>query len=163
MIITRATDDAIRLLTALANSSGNRMKVADLAAVTSVPKNYIFKVMVPLVRRGWVQSTRGFGGGFSLAEAAKDVTLLDVVELLEGPLRLNHCTGTDGCEYLSSCPGRNVWVEAETELRKVLARYDIAHLAAQARERNLFIPSAKTPAGSKAPTKIHPSPATLAR
>lgn len=163
MTITRATDDAIRLLTALANSGGSRMKVADLAAVTSVPKNYIFKVMVPLVRRGWVQSSRGFGGGFSLAAGAERVTLLDVVELLEGPLRLNQCTGAGGCEYLASCPVRDAWVEAEGELRKVLGRYDIARLAAQARERNLFIPSAKTPADSEAPRKIHPSPATLFR
>jgi Rrf2 family transcriptional regulator, iron-sulfur cluster assembly transcription factor len=143
MMITRATEDAIRLLTTLANSAGKRMKVADLAAATSVPKNYVFKVMVPLVRRGWVVSCRGFGGGFSLARGAEQITLLDVVELLEGPVRLNRCTGASGCEFLPGCPVRNAWLEGEAELRKVLARYDIARLATGCRERELFTPIAK--------------------
>ena len=142
-MITRATDDAIRLLTTLANSGGKRMKVTDLAAITSVPKNYVFKVMVPLVRRGWVQSSRGFGGGFSLSPGAEKITLLEVLELLEGPLHLNRCTGTGGCEFLPICPVRNAWVEGEAELRKVLARYDIARLAVGCRERELFTPKSK--------------------
>jgi Rrf2 family protein len=159
MMITRATEDAIRLLTALANSGGKRMKVADLATVTCVPKNYIFKVLVPLVRRGWVLSTRGFGGGFALVQGAEKVTLLDVVELLEGPLRLNCCTGNGGCEFLPRCAIRSAWVEGEAELRKVLARYDIARLAAGCRDRELFVPIASLVPDSNGQGKVSASSA----
>ena len=140
MLISRATDYAVRLLAALANSGGSRLKVADLAAATSVPKNYVLKVMVPLVRRGWVQSYRGSGGGFSLVEGAENITLLDVVELFEGSVHLNRCTGPAGCEFLPRCPVHNVWLEAEAELRRVLAKYNIADLAANSRPRGLFVP-----------------------
>ena len=140
MLISRATDYAVRLLAALSNSGGARLKVADLAVATSVPKNYVLKVMVPLVRRGWVQSCRGSGGGFLLVEKTEKITLLDVVELFEGSVHLNRCTGPTGCQFLPRCPVHSVWLEAEAELRRVLTNYNIADLAAKGRPRGLFVP-----------------------
>lgn len=139
VMISRATDYAVRLLAVLFNSGGARLKVAELAAATSVPKNYVFKVMVPLVRRGWVQSCRGSAGGFSLAEGAANITLLDVVELFEGAVHLNRCTGPQGCQFLPRCPAHRAWLEAEAELRGVLAKYHIAGLAANSHDRELFV------------------------
>ncbi len=141
MMISRATDYAVRLLATLSNSSGSRLKVADLAAATCVPKSYVLKVMVPLVRRGWVQSCRGSGGGFLLVEGAENITLLDVVEVCEGSVHLNRCTGPTGCQFLPRCPVHSVWLEAETELRRVLAKYNIADLAASGSSRELFVPA----------------------
>lgn len=145
MLITRATDYAVRLLAALSNSSGSRQKVADLAAATSVPKEYIVKVMVPLVRRGWAQAYRGHRGGFLIVERAQNITLLDVVELFEGPVHLNTCTGPAGCQFVSRCPAHRVWLEAEEALRSVLAKHNIADLAADSRRRGLFIQQAPCP------------------
>ena len=95
--------------------------------------------MIPLVRRGWVQSRRGSGGGFSLVGGAESITLLDVVELFEGPVHLNTCTGPTGCQFLPRCPVHPVWLEAEAELRRVLAKYNLAELARNSRARQLFI------------------------
>ncbi len=117
------------------------MKVAELATATSVPKNYVLKVMVPLTRHGWVQSHRGSGGGFCLVGGAEAITLLDVVELFEGSVHLNRCTGPGGCQFLPRCPVHSVWMEAEAELRRVLAKYNIAELAANSRPRGLFVPA----------------------
>ncbi len=139
VVIARAADYAMRLLAALFNCGGRRLKVADLAAATAVPKNYVLKVMVPLVRRGWVQSSRGSGGGFSLVGGAESITLLDVVEAFEGPLHLNLCTGPTGCQFLSRCPMHSVWVEAEAALHRVLAKYTIAELAAKSGPQGLFL------------------------
>lgn len=144
MVVTRATDYAVRMLAALLNSPGRRLTVADLAEATAVPKDYVPKVMAPLVRRGWVQSYRGLGGGFSLGGGAQDITLLDVVELFEGPLHLQTCTGPNGCQFIGRCPAHDVWLEAETELRRILAKYCIAELAVRSRRQDLFV-SRKVP------------------
>lgn len=115
------------------------MKTAALAAATAVPKDYVPKVITPLVRRGWVQSYRGAGGGFSLVDPGHNITLLDVVELFEGPVHLQTCTGPSGCQFSPRCPAHGVWLEAEAQLCRVLAKYNIADLAARSRARGLFI------------------------
>ncbi|MFQ5776907.1 MAG: RrF2 family transcriptional regulator [Terriglobia bacterium] len=139
MVTARATDYAVRILSVLSNAAGKRLKVADLAAATSVPKDYVPKVMAPLVRRGWVQSYRGSGGGFALVGQGQEISLLDVVELFEGPLHLQSCTGPSGCQFSPGCPVHLVWVEAEAELHRVLAKYNIAELAARSHRQGLFV------------------------
>lgn len=139
MVITRATDYAVRILAVLSNANGKRLTLANLAAATSVPRDYVPKVLSPLVRRSWVQSYRGAGGGYSLAGAVQNITLLDVVELYEGSLHLQTCTGPRGCEFAPACPAHSVWLEAEKELCGVLAKYKIAELAARSRRQGLFI------------------------
>lgn len=140
MLITRATDYAVRILTALSNAPGRRLKVSDLAAATSVPKSYVPKVIAPLARRGWVQSYRGAGGGFSLIENGQNITLLGVVELFEGPLHLQTCTGPTGCQFSPRCPVHSIWMEAERKLGGLLAKYNIEELAARSRRQGLFVP-----------------------
>ncbi len=116
MVITRATDYAVRILAVLSSANGKRLTLADLAAATSVPRDYVAKELTPLVRRSWVQSYRGADGGFSLAGKNQNITLLDVVELYEGPLHLQTCTGSRSCEFAPACPAHSVWLEAEKEL-----------------------------------------------
>ena len=140
MLITRATDYAVRILVALSNASGERMKTSKLVATTAIPKEYASKVIRMLARRGWLEARRGAGGGFTLARPAENLTLLDVVELFEGPVQMHVCTGPSGCQFSSRCPVHVVWLEAENRLRRFLAGHRIAELAANSRGRGLFIP-----------------------
>ncbi len=138
--ITRATDYAVRVLAALYSARGARAKATDLARATAAPEKYVLKVLAALKRRGWVASHRGTAGGHSLISSAKDITLLQIVELFEGPIHLNACTGPNGCQFVQRCPTHNVWLEAETELRRVLAKYNLAELAARSQGERLFVP-----------------------
>lgn len=138
--ITRATDYAVRILAALSHTGEAFVKAADLAAATAIPKEYVAKVVGTLKRRGWVVSHPGAAGGHSLVGQAKDVTLLEIVELFEGPVHLNACTGPNGCRFTQRCPAHRIWLEAESELRRVLAKYNIAELGAQSEREGLFIP-----------------------
>lgn len=139
--ITRAADYAVRILVALLGAPHTRVRAADLADATALTEDHVLKVIVPLVRRGWVRSHRGMGGGFSLAVSGDQISLADVIELVEGPIRLQTCVGPGGCQFVARCPVHPVWLEAETELRKLLARYDLKDLAARAHRAGLFIPS----------------------
>ena len=138
--ISRATDYAVRILSALQAADPDRVTAAALAQVTSIPTDQVLKVVGPLTRRGWVQSFRGAVGGFALAASLDEVTLLDVVELFEGPLHVQTCTGLAGCEFSARCSAHVIWLEAERALRRVLAQHTMAEIASRMRALDVFVP-----------------------
>jgi len=131
MQITRATDYAVRAMVHLATlPEGQKMQLSMLAKESDVRENFLSKILQRLVHHGLVSSHRGTGGGFSLKVAPKLVTLLQVVEAMEGPTQLNVCLG-DGpsCDRRVWCGVHPVWQKAQTALTQVLASVSIAELA----------------------------------
>jgi len=111
---------------------GKRTSLPEMVEAVEVPEHFLSKVLQMLCRSGLIQSHRGANGGFELAADAKTVSLLDVVEALEGPIQLNVCLGEYGtCGRKSWCPAHQVWVEAQAALVGVLRRASIADLARQ--------------------------------
>ena len=94
------------------------------------PESFVSKVLQQLVQRGMVTSHRGAGGGFRLAVLPEGVSLLDVVEMVEGPLQINLClAGEASCDRSSWCGAHPIWNEAQLALKNVLASASIARLA----------------------------------
>lgn len=131
MQITRATDYAVRIMIHLAAlPEETRLAANELARGIQAPASFVSKVLQQLVQRGMVTSHRGAGGGFQLAVAPENVSLLDVVEMVEGPLQINLClAGEASCDLSSWCGAHPIWNEAQTALKKVLANASIARLA----------------------------------
>jgi Rrf2 family protein len=78
--------------------AGQRMTTREIARTLSVSEAHLSKVMQRLVHRGLVTSTRGPGGGFALAKGAGNVAMLEVYEMIEGPLEPEKCfLGHDVC------------------------------------------------------------------
>jgi Rrf2 family protein len=134
MQITRASDYAVRVLIHLAGlPEGARVRQSELSRATDVSGHFLSKVLQQLVRSRLIQSQRGSGGGFVLAVPAAGVSLLDVVEAIEGPVRLNQCIEEGpSCERKSWCPAHQVWAEAQAAIVNVLGGASMASLAAQA-------------------------------
>ena len=134
MQITRGTDYAVRVMVHLAAlPKGTRVPVTELARVGDAPASFVSKVLQQLVRAGMVASTRGMGGGFALAVHPAEVTLLDVVEAIEGPLQINLCLpGEHTCDRKTWCSVHPVWVEAQVALKSVLSSASIERLARDA-------------------------------
>ena len=133
MQLTRAADYGVRVMIHLASlGPGRRTSLPEMVEAVEVPEHFLSKVLQMLCRSGLIQSHRGANGGFELAADAKTVSLLDVVEALEGPIQLNVCLGEYGtCGRKSWCPAHQVWVEAQEALVGVLRRASIADLARQ--------------------------------
>jgi len=111
---------------------GARTNLPEMAGAVQVPEHFLSKVLQMLCKRGLIQSHRGSSGGFELVANANDVSLLDVVEALEGPIQLNVCLGEYGtCGRKSWCPAHKVWAEAQEAMLAVLRRASIAELARQ--------------------------------
>jgi len=134
MQLTRAADYGVRVMIHLAGlQPGTRISLPEMAEAVEVPEHFLSKVLQMLCRRGLVQSHRGAGGGFELVADANTISILDVVEAMEGPIQLNVCLGEYGsCGRKSWCPAHKVWVEAQKALVEVLRRESIANLAQQA-------------------------------
>lgn len=136
MQITRATDYAVRIMIHLAVLPEDaRVAASALARAIQAPESFVSKVLQQLVQHGVVSSHRGAGGGFQLAVLPESVSLLDVVEMVEGPLQINLCLGGEAsCDLSSWCGAHPIWNEAQSALKNVLASASIAKLARDSME-----------------------------
>ncbi|HTS30293.1 MAG TPA: Rrf2 family transcriptional regulator [Bryobacteraceae bacterium] len=134
MQLTRAADYAVRVMVHLAGlPPDTRASRADLAHAAECPEQFLSKVLQSLTHAGLVVSHRGNTGGFQLAPAHRHASVLEVVEAVEGPIRLNLClTGPHMCERQNQCPIHGVWAEAQAAMTAVLKRATIAALAEEA-------------------------------
>lgn len=133
MQVTRATDYAVRIMLELASlPPGNKAQLNELIESTGVRGSFLSKVVQRLVHAGMVSSHRGTRGGFSLRVPGEEVTLLDVIEAIEGPTQMNLCLGDGpGCERKSWCGVHPVWQKAQSAFIQELADVTIAHLAVE--------------------------------
>lgn len=138
MQLTRAADYAVRVMIHLAGlPPETRASRSDLALAAECPEQFLSKVLQSLSRAGLVISHRGNTGGFELSSAHRNASVLDIVEAIEGPLRLNLCLASDhACERQGWCPAHAVWVEAQVAMVAVLQRASIGELARKVAHRS---------------------------
>jgi Rrf2 family protein len=118
MQITRQADYAVRAMVYLAQlGPEQRASTSQIAQEKQIPPSFLAKIVSQLSVAGLLQTSRGARGGVSLARSAEDISLLDVVEAIDGPILLNDCVGENGsCSFGDSCPMKPVWCEAQQEL-----------------------------------------------
>lgn len=131
MQITRAADYAVRVMVYLAAfPQGTRIRRSTLVEASAAPEDFLSKVLQRLVSARLITSHRGSGGGFELAALPESISLLNVVEAVDGPVQLNLCvTGGAGCERQPFCAVHPVWNKAQNALLEVLSGESIASLA----------------------------------
>jgi Rrf2 family protein len=134
MQLTRAADYAVRVMIHLAGiPAGTRGNRDSLSQSTEVPAEFLGKVLQALGRANLIKSYRGAQGGFELARPAEQITMLEVIEAIEGPLAINLCLAEDGaCGRRWWCPAHAVWKEAQEAMSKVLGGVTVAQLAVSA-------------------------------
>jgi len=118
MMISRRTDYGVRIVLDLATLPQDERAAAHaIAARQKIPRPFLAKIISQLCLAGLVTTFRGAGGGVALARPAAEITLLEVVEALEGPIRLNRCViRPDDCPRNSYCPVHHVWSQAQADL-----------------------------------------------
>jgi Rrf2 family protein len=125
MNITRETDYAVRCVLYLAKHSDAIAIVDDIAAEMDIPKSFLAKILQKLAKAGIVKSTRGVRGGFRLAMDPSGISLLRVIEAIQGPLCLNICLIDEKhCRRTSFCSVHPAWIEIQKTVEKELRSYD---------------------------------------
>jgi len=94
----------------------------DIAKRQEISEKYLWQLISPLKIAGLVNSTRGPSGGYTLAKKPSEITLNDIVSVLDGPLCIVDCVKDPSlCKRSANCVTREVWSETSEELSKVLA------------------------------------------
>ncbi|MCB9831220.1 MAG: SUF system Fe-S cluster assembly regulator [Planctomycetes bacterium] len=109
--ITKQTDYGIVLLThfGLADE-GQLLSAKELAERTRIPAPMVAKILKILVRAGLLDSQRGAAGGYGLARPARDLSLLEMIAALEGPVSMTECAEMgSGCPIEAGCRPRVNW------------------------------------------------------
>jgi Rrf2 family protein len=119
--VTRRTDLAARALLALDEAEG-RLKAGQLAAAIGTTGGFLTQVLSPLVQRRWVDSEPGPTGGYATATDIGALSVLDVVEAVEGPTDTGRCVLENrACEAGGTCALHTAWARARRHLLADLA------------------------------------------
>ncbi len=117
MQITRQADYAVRAVLYLAQlGPDRRAATSQIAQEQQIPPSFLAKIVSQLSVAGLLQTSRGARGGVSLARSPDQISLLEVVEAIDGPIFLNECVANGVCNFGDACPMRSVWCDAQSEL-----------------------------------------------
>jgi FeS assembly SUF system regulator len=132
--LNRITDYAIVVLAQMAREPERLVTAPQLAHDSAVPTPTVAKVLKDLAREGVLASERGAHGGYRLARAPAEITVLEIIRALEGPVSLTACVdGTEGlCDVESLCPMRGNWDRVNSAIRAALASVSLADMAVSA-------------------------------
>lgn len=133
--VTRKSDLAVRSLQAL-SAAARRVKANELAETVCSSTGFVAQAVNPLVRAGWVRSDPGPTGGYSLVVDLADVSVLEVIEAVEGPTDAGQCVLADRpCDEEGPCAIHAAWQRARAELLRHLDATpvsDLGHVALEA-------------------------------
>ena len=125
MRLSRKSDYALRAIRYLSNlPAGHLGSINSISEAESIPREFLAKILKDLTRGGILVSFQGVTGGYRLIHKPREVTFLDVIEVIDGPLHLNLCTEGNACncDQYDTCQIRNFWEIQETAFKKALGR-----------------------------------------
>jgi len=108
--VTKLTDYATVVLTVLAAQPGEVLSAAELAEQSGLETPTVSKLLKPLAQAGLVEGLRGVHGGYRLSRDSADITLIEIVEAMEGPLAMTECSQHEShCGIAHQCGARANW------------------------------------------------------
>ncbi len=131
MEISRRTDYGVRVILDLATMPDDgRASTQEIADRQQIPSPFLAKIISQLSLSGLVTTYRGAGGGVSLARPPSEISLLEVIEALDGPIRLNRCLiQPAACPRDDHCPVHDVLARAQAEITDLLGATTFDKLA----------------------------------
>lgn len=134
MTLSKRGDYVVRSALCLARSyaGGEHRKIREVVAEMDIPQTFASQILADLVRAGLASSRAGKSGGYRLIRSPEEVSLLEVIEAGEGPLRSERCALGEGpCRWESVCPLHETWGTVTGALRETLANTSLAEIAAR--------------------------------
>lgn len=148
MKLSSRGDYAVRALVELASAAeGDPLTVAQLADRTAIAPKYLEQLMRQLGAAGIVRGRRGPAGGYRLARPGDEITVGEVIRVMEGPLAPTLCASRTQhapcpayrCADVDNCALRDLWMEVRDAISNVVDQTTFADLARRSRERRELI------------------------
>ena len=129
--LSRKSDYALRAVIYLARLNSDRFgRVSEIAKAKDIPQAFLAQILPILANHGVVKSQQGAHGGYALARTPGQITFLEVIESVEGPLKLNRCVDGqhDDCSIVDACEMRSVWNMAQRQTVEFLSKVTMADM-----------------------------------
>lgn len=129
--VSAKTRYGLRILLDVAahNRDAKPRSMSEISKSQHISEKFISRLVIPLREAGLLRSVRGSGGGFRLARSPEDITLLKIVETMQGPLAILDCLAdADCCSRKANCLARQIWSDVNTGFMNVLARVTLAKI-----------------------------------
>ena len=135
MKITAKSRYALRVLLDIAANGGEEPRtIKEIAGSQGISEKFISRIAVPLRRDGLLATERGVKGGLRLAKFPEDITLLDIVTSMDGPLSLVYCLARPGaCNRHGRCAAEKAWGGINAALAAALRRTKLSDVVAEHR------------------------------
>lgn len=161
--LSRLTDYAIALLTHMVSNDKSVWAASDLAARARLPQPTVSKILKHLAKSGVIKASRGAAGGYQLSRSPFEISVVQIVEAMDGPISITDCSGTDReseCLIRDFCAMGSSWNKINHAVRSSLASVSLADMAGQTADpartaRNLdHVASLACPGLEKAQDKL---------
>jgi len=127
--VSRLTDYATVVMTCIATHPEEVLSTAQIADEAHLELPTVSKLLKALGHAGLVASFRGVNGGYRLARDAREISLAQIVEALEGPIGMTECSLAEGqCERESRCNVRGSWQQVNGVLANALRAVSLADM-----------------------------------
>ena len=124
MQLSRKADYALRAITFMVNQPENkRSSISEIAESEGIPRDFLAKILKELCRAGFLKSFQGVTGGYQLARAKGEINFLNVIEAMQGPVRVNMCVNEiDGCScnHSEKCTMLPFWKKIQANVVREL-------------------------------------------
>ncbi|OQA79365.1 MAG: HTH-type transcriptional regulator CymR [Lentisphaerae bacterium ADurb.Bin242] len=129
----------LRILLDLArHENGNPRLIRDIAESQQISEKYISRLIIDLRRAGMVRSIRGAKGGFRIAKSPRELTLLDIVEVMEGPLSIVDCVrAPERCPRNLHCVTREIWDNLNADIRESMRKVTLQDIIENDRKQHI--------------------------
>lgn len=153
-MLTQTSEYALRAMVYMARKhEAGYAGVKDIAEATGVPSNYLAKILQQLAKGGILESQKGFGGGFRIAQQLDKIKLLAIVDPLENISKFHRCVlGQRECNDEVACPLHDAWKRICNEYLGALENTTLQDVADFRRKIDpIEAPASDTPAAANAP------------
>ncbi len=114
----------VRILLDLAlHDSATPRQIRDIALSQQISEKYISRLIIALRRAKMIRSIRGAKGGYRISRDPESVTLLDIIEVMEGPLSIVDCVRSpQKCKRSCNCPSRQIWDRLTSDIHDAMQK-----------------------------------------
>ncbi|GAA0722063.1 Rrf2 family transcriptional regulator [Clostridium malenominatum] len=101
------------------NCGDEPVSIKTISERQNISEYYLEQLFAVLRKGDIIKSIRGAQGGYILSREPKDISIAEIIELLEGPVALSDCISEDSCENTNCCPTRLLWVRIKESIENV--------------------------------------------
>lgn len=134
MRLSKKAEYALKAVVAMGRrGQGKSMQIQELSEAEHIPVKFLEQILLALRKGDVLRSKRGVGGGYQLAKPAAEISLGEIVELMDGPFIPSSCLepgkpGRCGCGRPKPCGIASALAEVQESVRKVLGRHTVAQV-----------------------------------